>query len=224
MKIEKCAVGLFAPLLMLAVSSAQADPVLFATGDKLSSDSTTAVFSGSIELTAASATEGTLVISLTNSSAASNGGYITALAFNNPGPINPLSVSLSTDSGLTTVLGGPSYNNTIPASPVAAFDIGAGVGSSWLSGGSPTGGIGVGDTGNFTFTLTGNLSGLTTQSFIETLNEDGGEWLALRFRGFDDDGSSKYGTTVVPIPAAAWLFGSALLGMAGIGARRGRKT
>jgi hypothetical protein len=30
--------------------------------------------------------------------------------------------------------------------------------------------------------------------------------------------------TVVPIPAAAWLFGSALFGMAGIGYRRGQKA
>ena len=29
---------------------------------------------------------------------------------------------------------------------------------------------------------------------------------------------------VVPIPAAAWLFGSALLGMVGFGTRRGRKA
>lgn len=32
------------------------------------------------------------------------------------------------------------------------------------------------------------------------------------------------GTTVVPLPAAAWLFGSALLGMAGIGYRRTGKS
>lgn len=31
-------------------------------------------------------------------------------------------------------------------------------------------------------------------------------------------------TSVVPIPAAAWLFGSALFGMAGIGYRRGQKA
>lgn len=31
-------------------------------------------------------------------------------------------------------------------------------------------------------------------------------------------------TTPVPLPAAAWLFGSALLGMIGIGIRRSRKT
>lgn len=44
--------------------------------------------------------------------------------------------------------------------------------------------------------------------------------------GDNQDGSrvmyqAKVGT-VVPIPAAAWLFGSALLGMAGIGYRKSR--
>lgn len=42
-----------------------------------------------------------------------------------------------------------------------------------------------------------------------------------------DDGNADAavaGMTVVPIPAAAWLFGSALAGMAGIGYRRSRKA
>ena len=73
MKTRNHAIGLLGPVLLLALSSAQADPVLFTTGAELSSDSTTAAFSGSIELTAASATAGTLEISLTNNSAASNG-------------------------------------------------------------------------------------------------------------------------------------------------------
>jgi hypothetical protein len=50
--------------------------------------------------------------------------------------------------------------------------------------------------------------------------------MAVRFRGFGDDGSSKYGastgitTNVVPIPAAGYLLGTALLGMAGIARKR----
>ncbi len=42
-----------------------------------------------------------------------------------------------------------------------------------------------------------------------------------------DDGSADYAVAaigVVPIPAAAWLFGSALMGMAGIGYRRTQKA
>jgi hypothetical protein len=128
-----------------------------------------------------------------------------------------LSVSLVTTSGLTSVLGGPVFINKVAAPPVAPFDIGAGVGKSWLAGGSPKGGIGVGQTGVLTFALTGNLAGLTTQSFVDALNAPGGEWLAVRFRGFEDGGSSKYGTSVVPIPAAVWLLGSGLLGLAGLG-------
>jgi hypothetical protein len=205
---------------LLTLSPAHAALVSFTTGAKLSGDSTTAAFAGTIELTSATASGGTLVISLTNQSLASNGGYITAIAFNNPGPISPLSVSLATTSGLDNLLGGSSFSNGVDAKPAKPFDIGAGVGTSWLGGGSPTGGIGVGQTGTLTFTLTGNLAGLTTQSFVDTLNKADGEWLAVRFKGFKDGGSSKYGTSVVPIPAAVWLLGSGLLGLAGLGRLR----
>ena len=220
MKLRRVFAGLGAPLLLLALSPAHAALVSFATGAKLSGDSTTAAFSGTIDLTSATALGGTLVISLTNQSLLSNGGYITAIAFNNPGPISPLSVSLATTSGLNTVLGGPIYIDTVPAKPAQNFDIGASTGGGWLGAGSPNTGIGVGQTGTLTFTLTGNLAGLTTQSFVDTLNGSGTEWLAVRFRGFKDEGSSKYGASVVPIPAAVWLLGSGLLGLAGLSRRR----
>lgn len=231
MKISPARVAFTLPLF-LATALAHSAPISFGTGDPLSDDSTPAAFSGNIELTGATATGGTLTINLTNDSAPSNGGYITAIAFNNPGPVSPLTVSLATSgdaTGFTNVLGGPIYIDTVPASPADDFDIGAAIGDNWLGSGggagSPAAGIGVGETGQLVFSLGGDLTGLTTQSFIDTLNGDGtdvkgSQWMALRFRGFDDGGSSKYGAGEVPIPAAAWLFGSGLIGLAGMARKR----
>ncbi|AGA91776.1 hypothetical protein Thimo_3091 [Thioflavicoccus mobilis 8321] len=42
--------------------------------------------------------------------------------------------------------------------------------------------------------------------------------------GLTSSSKQDFVAQVVPIPAAAWLFGSALFGMAGIGYRRGRKV
>jgi len=42
--------------------------------------------------------------------------------------------------------------------------------------------------------------------------------------GVGDAAMAALRVQVVPIPAAAWLFGSALLGMVGVGARRAKKA
>lgn len=210
-------------LSLVAFSQAQASTILFGTGTKIGT-STNAAFSGSIELVGASATGGTLNISLTNESAVANGGYLTAVAFNNPGPVIKPPITLTSNSStFDNLLGGSIYIDEIPAKPLDNFDIGAAATNTWLGGGKPTGGVAVGETVNLSFALSGDLSSLTTQSFIDTLttsNSGHSEWMVVRFRGFNDEGSAKYGTSVVPIPGAAWLFGSALIGLAGITRRK----
>jgi hypothetical protein len=58
---------------------------------------------------------------------------------------------------------------------------------------------------------------------LTSTNQD--DWLriGLQVQGFESGGSEQYVNNPVPLPAAAWLFGSALLGMAGIGYRRHRR-
>lgn len=75
--------------------------------------------------------------------------------------------------------------------------------------GAGTSGLGAGVTDTFTATLVGNF----VEGQLLDLDTFATKWQT-------DDGS--YELSPVPIPAAAWLFGSALLGVAGIGYRRNR--
>jgi hypothetical protein len=175
-------------------------------------------FTGNLSYTPIDAHTATLTISLTNTSPAANGGYLTALVFNNPG--NDITgVSLATTAAAFQVLGAPSFKNSISASPYANFDIGASTGQGFLGGSGPKTGLAPGQSATFTFNLTGNLlSELTTLSFTHELSADG-QFLLARFRGFDNGGSDKVPgfaatqATHAPIPSTLILVGSALAGL-----------
>lgn len=77
-----------------------------------------------------------------------------------------------------------------------------------------------------TFSITG-VSGDTINDYAigSDLNPSSGEFFAAHIAGFDGKnsitGAQFAGSTaVVPVPAAVWLFGSGLLGLAGIARRR----
>lgn len=151
-------------------------------------------FQGEINYTPVSATEGNLILSLTNTSAGGNGGYLTAFAFNNPGDlITGISLTPSDpDFGLVG-----SGANSVGAGPHGQFDFGVSTGSNYEGGGAPSKGIAVGDTATFTFQLTGTgLDALTTSSFFTALSVppgagEGVQWFVARFRGFNPEGSDK---------------------------------
>jgi len=166
----------------------------------------------------------TLILTLTNTSPESNGGFLVAFAFNNPENLINAVTLVTLDAPSTWNLLGDGFNNSVPANPFGDFDIGASISESWggNSGGSGSNsnGIGVGQTVTFTFDFTGtNLDTLDVDDFIQTLsspnpNKDG-EFFAARFRAFDDGRSDKV-PGAVPIPGAAWLFGTGLLGLIGL--------
>ena len=90
------------------------------------------------------------------------------------------------------------------------------IGGSFLGGGNPNPGIGVGQTGMFTFNITASDAGVLTALDFLT----GGSFdfnFLVRFRGFQDGGSDKVGGIVVPLPPALTL---GLLGLACMGAAR----
>lgn len=63
------------------------------------------------------------------------------------------------------------------------------------------------------------LAGVTLQDVIDALGS-GDLVIGVHVTNFLDGGSESLVTNVVPIPAAVWLFGSALLGLVGVARRK----
>lgn len=178
-------------------------------------------FTGSLAYSSNGAgTAATLVVDLTNTSPAFNGGFLTAFAFNNPGDlITSVSVA-STEASFATLLGGASFSDSVPASPFGDFDIGVTTSGSWTGGGAPSDGLAVGENDQFTFTFGGaGLNALNELSFLSTYNENANSphtniAFAARFRGFEDDGSDKVPNEIIPEPASVAVWGClALIGV-----------
>ncbi len=205
----------FATLAFAGASPARAGMIV---GDTANSEHSLGDFSGSLTYTFTDSTNASLVVSLTNTSSAANGGYLTAFVLNNPD-------DLITGIGLTST--SPSFgtllfdDDGVNETPFGQFDFGA----TAEAGGPPQNGIAVGDTVAFTFTLTGTmLDTLGVGRFDDALSVapgigQGAQSFVARFRGFRDDGSDKVPGTVVltavPEPGALTLAlsGLCLLGL-----------
>lgn len=186
-------------------------------------------------------------VTLTNAATTSPGGLITGFGFNipgQPGAVTGVTYAANGPAGTTfSLLGGPSFNNSVPGNPFGDFDIGAALGGSLLGGGNPNPGVAINQTGNWTFTLTGNnafLDSLDVNDFFATLSTGNTPEhqvpFLVRFRGFDNGGSDKVpgilgddppgdptgDPTFVPEPATLVLFGA--LGGLGLLCRRSRKS
>jgi hypothetical protein len=196
------------------------------------------MFTGSVQVTNQLPGSATITITLTNTSPSGNGGFLTGLAFNDPnknsqGNINNVTAftpSYTPPTGQQfTLLGGPTFSNTVPTSPYGSFDIGAAVGGDWLGGGAPSDGLAVGETGTFVFQVTGSgLTNLSAATLMAAMSTKGTAGFAVRFRGFNDGSSDKDIAGVIkppppppppaPIPAPPGLvlagmgFGCLLLG------------
>ena len=200
------------PLALVATAclSAAASADMLPIGDN-SAYSTEGLghFSGSIAYTFLGGTTGRLDVSLTNTTSASVGGFITAFMFRVHDEMGPIASSLTaSDNNLATDIPAGTSGVPFPGSWIG----GAGLTASWLGGGSPTGGIGVGSTGTWSFTITGaNASMLTAVSFVKnTVNDDIYSFI-VRFRGMEGQAggadSDKVPGLDLPAPGTAALIG-----------------
>jgi hypothetical protein len=148
----------------------------------------------------------TATLSVTMNPTSPTGGYLTGIAFLNPGGIT--GVTFGTTDADFALLGGPTFLGGVDAAPFGAFDIGAAVGGSWLGGGNPTVGVPAGGSATFTFAFAGTgLGSLTEQDFVQAAAA-GQEWFVARFRGFPAGGSDKVPADFsVPEPATVLLLG-----------------
>jgi hypothetical protein len=184
-------------------------------------------FTGSIEYVPAIADDvnsvATLTITLTNTSSEGNGGYLTAFALNLPDNLSATLIQNPYDLGFSQ-LGDTGVPDTVNAPAYGKFDIGASLSNSFLGKGNPNGGIGVGQTATFTFSLSGNLETFSAESLLGLQSTgtgagEGYQAFVARFRGFEDDGSDKVPISV-PEPGTLILVGAGLLGLGIFGIRR----
>jgi hypothetical protein len=145
-----------------------------------------------------------ITITLTNTSPALNGGFITAAAFNlTPGTVIN---NFATTNANFAVFGPAPTGWTGNVSPDGTrTHLISATGNDYNGGGNPSGGTPPGGTVTFTLTLA-SLNGNTEASVFNSL--------LIRQRGFEDGGSDKDPLiTSVPEPASMLLLGTGLLGV-----------
>lgn len=167
-------------------------------------------FTGSTTWNYLGANQGLLTITLTNTSPAANGGYLTGFAFR---AVYNDSLKIAYASTYTNWSEITDEN----CNPWGTFDHGAAVGGNWLGGGQPSAGIAVGQTWSFAFDVRGDATLLSTLIAHDFFDESGGFGFVARFRGFEDGGSDKVSASL-PTPGAL-----ALLALSALGARQRRR-
>lgn len=204
-KVALCTVSVLGVVGMTA-SNAHAD-LMSVSGDATTSvEGTGVTFGGMLDYSFDSGSSGTLSITISNTSDASLGGYLTGFVFNILSSDALASATLSSASNVSFLNTG-----TENAAPFGIFDAGAALGANWTGGGTPSFGLGIGQSGTFEFLVSASDANLlTAQSFVG----DGSDF-AVRFRGLDNGGSDKL---LAPAPGTSAI---ALLGL-GLAARRRR--
>jgi hypothetical protein len=207
-------------------------------------------FTGSVAVDNLTTTSASIQIKLTNTSPVANGGYLTSFAFNLPGAVKGATLtatyapntaqSFNLIGGVTTATPKGDFSNDISTGPLGNFDVGAAVGPDWHSSGTAANGLTPGETGTFTFTITGtgfNANLLTAQALMtymsQSVNGSAVGAIGVRFRDFKDGSGDKVFAGVldtptpnnpVPAPPAAVMLGLGGLCLLGRKVRRRAKA
>ena len=128
-----------------------------------------------------------------------------------------LNANLFTSLNQTASVGTVSFTGITPSTQ--NFPEGNLIGFSTNAEGDRNGGAGNGINIGEHLILTALLNPIAD---INSLLQSGGLRVGLHIQGYQSGGSDSYVTTpnAVPLPAAGWLFGSALIGFAGLNRRR----
>lgn len=200
-------------VLLAAVASATcAGPAsaAFSTANYMPCGSTDGYgsFRATLSYSYTSGTSAAVSIVLTNNTAPALGGYITAIALNPNATAGGMAFVSSTNAAFVNI------SSPVAASPYGNFLVGAGLGGSFLGGGSPNAGIGVGQSATFSFTMTGTAAALAALD-AETALRQTNYGMVVRFRGGQGGWSDKVLGCPLPAPGAL-----ALLGAVGLVSRR----
>ncbi|VTR90998.1 Uncharacterized protein OS=Singulisphaera acidiphila (strain ATCC BAA-1392 / DSM 18658 / VKM B-2454 / MOB10) GN=Sinac_1598 PE=4 SV=1 [Gemmata massiliana] len=186
-------------MLLASAGSARADLISFTGGGSAAHPSS---YSGSIEVKNQTTTSAVIEVKLTNTStnafnSSAANGFITGFAFNNPGTaakgnitgVTSFSASYNPATGqaFQLVNATPSSNLNL-GSLFGKFDFAASVGSTLHTSGTASNGLSVGETGTFTFVVSGtNLTNLTAANLLSELSTGGSQDtpFVVRFRGYN---------------------------------------
>lgn len=179
----------------VAALAVAAPPAIAADDFSFSGTGATGVsFSGMVSYDPLAAYE--LTISLTNTTAAAIGGFLTGLAFDLPDGAS-ITAYTSSHPGMTLVSGAS-------VAPFGTRDWAVALGGDWLGGGSPLGGVAAGTDGTWSFDLSNAPDSLT----LADLN------MVARFKGLENGDSDKVPAIPEPETWAMMMAGLALLGFA----------
>ncbi|MFO0783804.1 MAG: hypothetical protein U0636_08975 [Phycisphaerales bacterium] len=195
---------------LLAATVATAASASTTTADYMGTTSTAGLgsFTAQVTYTHNGGSHAILSLFITNTTAPSVGGYITAIALS-PVGVTGMELDSCTNSNFHDL------GDRVAAQPYGTFMGGAGTGNSWTGGGSANKGIAAGSSATFVFDIEGSASVLAARDAESILTSDSGDTFAVRFRGMAHGGSDKVlGTFVsntVPGPASLAALGMMLL-------------